>query len=55
MSSDESLVIDKEARIVSFIVDIDHETFESALDRAYQKKKEILMSKVFAKVKHREK
>ena len=39
MSSDENLVIDKEARIVSFIVDIDHETFESALDRAYQKKK----------------
>ena len=51
MSADENLVIDKEARIVSFIIDIDHETFESALDRAYQKRKNNINIQGFRKGK----
>ncbi len=51
MSADENLVIDKEARIVSFIIDIDHETFEGALDRAYQKRKNNINIQGFRKGK----
>ena len=51
MSADENLVIDKEKRLVSFIVDIDHETFEGALDRAYQKRKNNINVQGFRKGK----
>ena len=51
MSVDKNLVIDKEKRFVSFIVDIDHETFEGALNRAYQKRKNNINVQGFRKGK----